>query len=279
MYDLLHKQTVEKGLDPRQYALFAYGGTAGMHMTSIGPDLGVSEIVIPHTASVQGAFGLVSADVVYADVTSRTVRFSVDPEEINDIFDVLAAKVLRRLTVDNFGRDDVVLQRTVDMRYQRQVHAITTPIKRVGPLTSSDLDDLTARFHALYAERYGDEAGYREAGVELVAFAVRAIVRLERPRLRNDPIEGTSPVAALVENRLAYFGSHGIIDARCYDFDLLRPGNQVEGPAIIWTPITTIVVHPGQNAVCDGRKNVVISWGKKADQVRSLATEASLAAG
>jgi N-methylhydantoinase A len=261
IYDLLHKQTVEKGLDPRQYALFVYGGTAGMHMSSIGHQLGVRQIVIPHSASVHGAFGLVSAEVVYTDATARVLRVPASPDEINSIFAVLSERVTRRLMAAGFRQDEVRLQRAVDMRYRRQIHVINTPVEGSERLTGADLEQLAARFEVLYAERYGRDAGYREAGIEMVSFLLRGSARLQEPRLAALELGPPSPETAYVETRKAYFDSvRRIEDAHCYDFVRLLPGNEVDGPAIIWTPITTVVVNPGQTATCDGYKNLVITW-------------------
>ena len=232
-----------------------------MHMTSIGPELGVSQIVVPHSASVHGAFGLVSSDVVYVEVTTRQVRLPADPEAVSGIFKDLSDRLMKRVSQAGFAGLDVHLQRAVDMRYQRQVHAIATPVDGGLALTSADLDRIRDRFEALYAERYGREAGYREAGTEMVSFLVRATVRVEKPRPRSQPIGAADPGDAMVESRDAYFGAtDSMIRTRCYDFDRLRPGSRVEGPAIIWTPITTVVVNPGQTAACDAYRNLVITW-------------------
>ena len=97
--------------------------------------------------------------------------------------------------------------------------------------------------------------------MEMVSFLLRGTARLQEPRLAALELGPPSPQAAYVETRPAYFdAARSIEDARCYDFVRLLPGNEVDGPAIIWTPITTVVVNPGQKATCDGYKNLVITW-------------------
>ncbi len=258
MYDLLHRQTVEKGLDPREYALFVSGGTASMHMPAIAKELGVNKVVIPPSASVHGAFGLVSSDVVYTDVTAVTLRVPVKPEKINEIYSALARNVTERLMVAGFKREAISTERSVYMRYRQQVHVIPTPVDVKENLSEADIESVCNRFEALYAERYGKEAGYREAGMEMVSFHIRGIAHLQRPDWLEQPRGGSDPAAAYVETRDSYFGK--IMKARCYDFTKLAAGNEVVGPAIIWTPITTIVVQPGQTAACDPHKNIVITW-------------------
>jgi N-methylhydantoinase A len=258
IYDLLHKQTVEKGLDPREYAMFSSGGTAAMHMPVVAPELGVRKIVVPHSASVHGAFGLVSSDVVYTDAISLTLRVPADAEQVNDIFATLAKRVTERLLVAGFNRDDIFTARAVNMRYRYQVHVIPTPIDGEAPLSASNLDVVCGRFETLYAERYGKEAGYREAGIEMVAFHIRGIAQLSKPRFPEQKLGRKDPAPAYIETRDCHFG--GMRPTRCYDFERLAPGNEVAGPAIIWTPITTIVVPPEQRAACDAYKNIVITW-------------------
>jgi N-methylhydantoinase A len=268
MYDLLHKETIEQGLDPSEYAMFSYGGTAGMHMTSIGEELGVDRVIVPNAASVYGAFGLVNADVIYSDATSRAMSLPADPAVVNEVFSSLEDRVRGRLNrAGELAAREFSLQRTIDVRYRRQVHTITTAVPVEGPLTAHDLDEIGHRFDELYAERYGAEAGNREAGLELVAFSVSAVVPMDRPRLQASAIEGASPEAAHVETREVYFAPVAdVLTADCYDFESLRPGNRLQGPAIIWSPTTTIVVNPGQTAECDQYRNVVVTWPGKTGQ-------------
>jgi len=82
-----------------------------------------------------------------------------------------------------------------------------------------------------------------------------------RPHLREFSFQGSDPGAAYVETREVYFSSLGAMqEADCYDFTRLRPGNLLEGPAIVWSPITTVVINPGHSAKCDEYRNLVITW-------------------
>jgi N-methylhydantoinase A len=258
MYDLLHKQTVEKGLDPREFTMFVSGGTASMHMPAVAKELGVKNIVIPNSASVHGAFGLVSSDVVYTDVNTINLRLPADAATVNEIYETLTKRLIERLLVAGFKREDVTTDRSVMMRYCRQVHVIPTPVEGSDGLSSSDLDRVATKFETLYAERYGNEAGYRQAGLEMVAFHVRAKALVRKPEMRAGSLAGEDPGAAFVEMRDSYFGK--VMPVRCYDFERLSPGNIVCGPAIIWTPITTVVVQPEQTATFDAYKNLFIAW-------------------
>ena len=140
MYDLLHKETVQQGLDPSEYAMFSYGGTAGMHMTSIGQELGVSRVVVPNAASVYGAFGLVNADVIYSDATSRVMPLPGDPDVVNEVFSALENESRAPQPRRRACGTAVPPSANVDVRYRQQVHTITTAVPVEGPLSVNDLD-------------------------------------------------------------------------------------------------------------------------------------------
>jgi N-methylhydantoinase A len=253
--------TVEKGLDPRQYVLFSYGGTAGMHLGAVGQELEMQKVIIPYTASVHGAYGLVSANVVHEGQVTSPMRVPVAVDKVNDIFQGLIDKTLAQLKSEGFTEKDIVIQRAIDMRYRRQVHLVTALVQAQGTMTQSDLDQTCDTFERLYEERYGKESAYREAGVEMVIFRVRGIGALRKPELKGEELAGPEPRAAFVESRKIYCDNvRAIKEAKGYDLERLRPGNEVEGPAIIWTPITTIVVNPGHKATLDRYKNVVLTW-------------------
>ena len=166
-YDLLHKTTVQRGLDPRRFALLSFGGTAGMHVGAYGEDLGVSTIVIPYSASVHGAFGLVKSDIAHEDQITRPLRAPFDLGAIEESYALLEARITRQLVAEGFERSQMQLHRAVDMRYRRQVHILTSPF--VGDdVSQSSLEHTIELFERLYEEKYGPQSAYREAGIELV---------------------------------------------------------------------------------------------------------------
>lgn len=261
IYDLLHRLTIERGLDPRSYVLFSYGGTAGMHVASFAEELGVQRVVMPHSASVHGAFGLVTANVTHEEQLTRPLRVPVDPQVLNPIFDDLTELVVRKLRSEGFTDGEITISRAIDMRYRRQVHVVTTPVEVAGPLGPDDVERAVESFNHLYEERFGRGSGYKEAGVEMVNFRLRGVGALRKPELRGEALQSPDASAAVVERRRAYFGkAKAFREVNCYDFERLRPGHQIEGPAIIWTPITTIVVNPGQRASCDAYRNVHVTF-------------------
>ncbi|MDX6440177.1 MAG: N-methylhydantoinase [Gaiellaceae bacterium] len=260
-YDLLHKTTVQRGLDPRRFALFSFGGTAGMHVGAYGEQLGVSEIVIPYSASVHGAFGLVTSDIAHEDQITHPLRAPFDVGAVEEIYGRLEARMTGQLEAEGFERGQMRFQRLVDMRYRRQVHIVTSPY--VGDeITADSLERTIEMFERLYEEKYGPQSAYREAGIELVSFRLRGSGVVSKHEFHVQELAGTHASDALVERVQAWVDQAGELqEVPGYDFERLRPGNAIQGPAIIWTPITTVVVAPSRTARLDEHRNLVLSVG------------------
>jgi N-methylhydantoinase A len=252
-HDLLHKTTVQRGLDPRRFALFSFGGTAGMHVGAYGEELGVSAIVIPQSASVHGAFGLVTSDVAHEDQITHPLRAPFDAPAIGEIYEQLERRIVAQLEAEGFEADQMRLTRAIDMRYRRQVHIVTVPY-------DSSLEGTLDLFERLYEEKYGPQSAYREAGVELVSFRVRGVGSIGRHDFRAEDLQEVGAEAALVKHVTAWVDKAGAMqEIPGYDFELLRPGNVVTGPSVVWSPITTLVVPPGHAARLDEYRSLVIT--------------------
>lgn len=256
-YDLLHKTTVQRGLDPRQFSLFSFGGTAGMHAGVYAQQLGVQQIVIPHSASVHGAFGLIASDIAHEDQITQPMRDPVDAVAVRDIFAALEERVSAQLADEGFAGDRVRIRRSIDMRYRRQVHILTVPVD--GVIDEAALQRAIERFEALYREKYGRDSAYREAGVELVSFRLRGEGEVRKPDVRAEELGPPDASAAIVKTVTAWVEAAGEMrEVDGYDFDRLSPGAEIPGPAIVWTPITTVVVGAGQRARVDEYRNLTI---------------------
>ncbi|MGI9658645.1 MAG: hydantoinase/oxoprolinase family protein [Gaiellaceae bacterium] len=259
IHDLLHRTTVQRGLDPRRFALFSFGGTAGMHVGAYGGELGVERIVVPHSAAVHGAYGLVTSDVAHEDQITRPMRAPAPAEEVAAVFGQLERRARRQLESEGFTGASIVFDHSIEMRYRRQVHVLTTPLAEGDDLTAERLERTVATFERLYEERYGKESAFREAGIELVSFRLRATGRLERPTPEPVDLDSSDPSAGLVGEVEAWIDADGALGRTSgYDFAQLVPGNTIPGPAIIWTPITTLVVGRGKTASLDGFHNIIV---------------------
>ncbi|HKZ75993.1 MAG TPA: hypothetical protein VJ259_04960, partial [Actinomycetota bacterium] len=195
----------------------------------------------------------------------RPTRAPAEPAAVNLIFDTLVGHVTAQLAREGFRPDQTQLARAIDMRYRRQVHIITVPVDQdpecdsLPPLTAASLNETLDRFETLYRQKYGPESTFREAGVELVTFRVRGTGTVPKPSFPTAELGDADARAAIRETRRAYVADGDRMDTvPGYDFTRLRPGHLIPGPAIIWTPITTVVVQGRQVALVDGYQNLVI---------------------
>lgn len=260
-YDLLHKTTVQRGLDPRTFALFSFGGTAGMHVCAYGEKLGVSHIVVPHSASVHGAFGLTTSDIAHEDQITQPQRHPVDAATVDAIFAELRGRIAAQLQEEGFDESSIRLRRSIDMRYRRQVHILTVPMADSdGAVTDDVVERAVARFEELYREKYGQESAFREAGIELVSFRLRGEGVVRTPEFRVEQTGAADASGAVVCRVPAWVEKAAAVqDVPGYAFERLVPGNAFPGPAVVWTPITTLVVPPGQTVRADEYKNLVVT--------------------
>ncbi|RQG94824.1 hydantoinase/oxoprolinase family protein [Natrarchaeobius chitinivorans] len=257
--DLLREMTVEKGIDPRTFTLVSIGGAAGMHATSYARELDIPEVLIPYTASVNSALGLLSTDVTHEHIDVRQIEPPFDPDEINGIFADLEETARDKLAREGFDEDEADIERSISMRYQRQVHELLTPVETTGPLNSADVDEVVEQFETLYEQRYGKGSAFKEGGIEMTEFRVRGIGPLETPDLDEKAITDSSAEHARIGTKEMHFeAAGGRIDAGLYDFEALEPGDEIREPGVILTPVTTIVLNPGDVARMDRYQNIEI---------------------
>jgi len=262
MSDLIRRCTVERGYDPREFAMVAIGGSAPVHAARCALQLGMRKVVIPLTASVHAATGLISADVSYEYGMSDHAVAPLDPTRLNTGFEKLCSRGMEDLTNAGFQKDDMVISRSVDMRYRYQVNELNVPLAGTAPLTAADLEELYARFDELYEQSFGEGSGYPEAGKEMLSLRVTAVGKLARPTVHEHAVESNDAAAAQKDTRPVYFEEYeDFASTNIYDFDRLSPGMKITGPAIIETPVTTIVVNPKDNAEMDAFRNIVIRIG------------------
>lgn len=256
MADLVRKVTVERGLDPRDYVLFSYGGAASIHAGAFSPELGVEKIVVPATASVNGAFGIVTANVTHEYPVTKHMPVPPDLDEVNRVYADLEESAREEMEREGFAQENIEFHRTVGLRFRLQMHEVITPVPP-GRITEEVLEKVYAEFAELYERKHGKGSAYKEAGMEIISFQLRAVGRLPKTELRMHEETGADPEQALIHRRPVFFDG-AKEDTGVYRYDLLTHGHEVTGPAIIVTPVTTIVVQPGQRASLDAYKNVII---------------------
>ncbi|WP_122088727.1 hydantoinase/oxoprolinase family protein [Halalkalicoccus subterraneus] len=245
--------TIEKGLDPREFSMMAFGGAGPMFVPLLAREMGVEEVVVPRAPSVFSALGMLMADVVY-DFARTNIEALIDLElsDLETTFDELDTEALETLTDEGFEEDEVDLEHTLEMRYLGQEHTVEVDANGI-----ETIDEVSDRFEDKHEDRYGHAM---DDPPEVVHQRVRAIGRNDKPPLeREEPVDGTpEPIGS----REAYcFAADERTAFDVYDRSDLRSGISVDGPAVVREPTTTIVFHSDQAATVDEYGQLVISGG------------------
>ncbi|MDY6864055.1 MAG: hydantoinase/oxoprolinase family protein [Thermodesulfobacteriota bacterium] len=259
MADNLRLAVIEKGYDPRDFVLFAFGGNGPMHAASYGRELGVKSVYIPPQASTFSAFGIASSDIVHAYKYTELHNMPGDLQKLNDTFLKMEKKALEDMANEGIKKDRVILERELDMRYRKQVHEVGIPVKS-GKLTQTSISEIMDSWETRYELIYGKGSGFKEAGIQIVSFGLTAISRTPKPKIKkaeDPPVADVFP--ALKFSRDAFFKKYNdFVETSVYDYQKLRYGNIIEGPAIIEASTTTMIILPEQKARMDEYMNLVI---------------------
>lgn len=255
MADLVRKVTIQRGYDPSDFALFAYGGGGPVHAGAFGNELGVRRILVPlgDNSSLWSAFGAAASDVRRVFELSRVMDAPLPVDELNDAYAGLERRAEEWLTAQGFPAESIELQRHAGLRYKAQVHQVTVSVPG-GRLGVDGNVAIVDAFEQAYAALYGEGTGYRAAGIELTGIRVDATGRIPEPELSQQRAHATS--RAVVERPVWWTEFDGWRDTSVYRGEGLADGERVEGPAIVEFRDTTLVVHPGHAAVCDELGNV-----------------------
>jgi N-methylhydantoinase A len=261
MSDLMRKMTIERGYDPRDFVVYAYGGAGPLHGAAFGRELGVKEIIFPlgNIASAFSALGLAVSDLTAVAQTSDLALAPFDHERVNQFFERLEREAAASFS-NGTPPEEITLQRILELRYKGQVHQVDTPVPggRLGP---HQLERVIEEFERRYETLYGRGSGFREAGIELANYRVIASVRVQEAVLRHEPERPEEAGPARTGRERLFWRELGEeVETDVYG-DGLRPGMVFEGPAVIRLEATTALVHPGQRGRVDGFGNIRIATG------------------
>jgi len=262
MADLIRKVTIEKGFDPRDFVLFAFGGAGPAHAGVFARELGVQKVIVPQreTASVWCAFGAAAADVLHVNEQVEIMASPFDLDRLNARLAALQAQGRAQLEREGIPPARQAFRFSLDVRHRGQINEVEVDVRgaRLGP---EDLDALRTNFFARYELLYGRGASLPGARLEVVTFRCRAAAVTPKPPLaRAATLEERAPAEAGAGWRDVYWSELGRqVATPIWDGQALRPGNRLAGPAVVETPDTTVVVHPGQSLRIDAFGNFEIT--------------------
>ena len=261
--DLLRKTVVEAGHDPREFIVYAFGGSGPAHCGFYAQEIGVGNVVVPlgQVASAFSAYGLASSNIVLAKELSDPAAMPLDPARVEQNFKQLEEQVRELLLRQGLHFATVDISREIDMRYTMQLAEVATPIP-AGALSSTEIATAAEVFEQRYADLYGRDSGFREAGIQAITYRVRGTGVLpfspELPALAV--ADSADPRSARVGTRkVCLDGRRGYVDTDIYDYTKLRAGHVLRGPAVIEVPTTTVVVPHETTGSIDRLGNLTIT--------------------
>jgi N-methylhydantoinase A len=253
--------TVEKGHDPRDFVLVAYGGAGPGHAVSVARELSIGTVVIPNHPGILSAVGMLLTDAKEEFILSRISKLAdVDQDAFEKLFTDMEENGIARMKEAGFNDDKIVTHRAVDMRYSGQEFTLrlTLPEK----VTAKDFKtNLARRFTELHELRYGH--AFDKAVPEIVCLRVEVVGQLPKPKIRStvngkDAGKNTTRKGA-PESRQVYFENIGSIACGVYHREELTAGMTINGPAVVEEMASTTLIHPGDVARVDDDGNLIIT--------------------
>jgi N-methylhydantoinase A len=259
MSDLIRKKTVEVGYDPRDFALYAFGGAGPVHAHSFARGLGLSQIVVPlgDVASVYSAYGVLSSDVVHTHERTQPMKEPFDYAGIDAIFAELEREATEQLRSEGFVDDKIELARHLAVKYSGQLYEVEIPID--GDLDVEGGRELLAdRFTRKYEELYGTGAGYLAAGLEINNCRVYAAGKTSDPPAVA-ATNGHGPLTAAGKREVHWPHERELLDTAIYRPEP-RQAIEVAGPAILELADTSVPVPPNSAARSLDDGSIVIEF-------------------
>jgi N-methylhydantoinase A len=252
----IRSRTVEKGHDPREFALVAFGGAGPLHAAEVAESLGIPEVIVPPHPGITSASGLLTSDLKYDQMqTVFMVQGSVDADRLNDGLSEIEEELRGWLRRDGVADADIEVSRMLDCRYAGQGYELRLGLAG-GRFSEADLD----QFHALHEREYGHSFG---DPIEIVNARVSAVGK--RPALAGLRASSGDPRSAMVNEQDSTFRVNGGLESlptRFYDRQLLPVDEPLSGPAIVFHADTTTLVPPRWSVSAEGSGNLILRRGE-----------------
>jgi len=240
--------SIERGIDPRRFALVSFGGAGGMHAAEIASDLNIETILIPKNAGVLSAFGLLLADSIKDQSLSLLqLAHRASRSELEKRFVRLERTGREEMRAEGFADPQIAVHRAIDLRYLGQSYEISLPYR--------GFDSFVTDFHKAHRTLYAYH--HPQQPVEIVNLRVKTVGKSQRIRLLRHPLAGKDSTAAYLRTQNLVF-AHKNHQAAVFDRALLRPGNEIPGPALVVDRESTTMLPPGLDLKVDHYLNLIM---------------------
>ena len=262
MANAIRSRTVQKGIDPREFALIAFGGAGPLHAVDVARELGMSEVIIPPYPGITSAVGLLTTDLKYDTIrTEFQVSGEIDLQRLNSDLEEMERELTDQFLNDGLAESAISFQRSGDLRYVGQGYELRITFSGVS-LDDDSLQEIFNQFHIQHRAEYGHD--FPDSAIEIVNARVTGIGQMPKISQPEDINSGTQESALMksggcmfrVDNRLEEF------ETMFYQREKLPLEHSIAGPAIIIQQDSTTVVPPNNQFVSDTAGNMIISIGE-----------------
>lgn len=256
MVNALKLVSLNRGFDPRDFTLVAFGGGGAMHAVALAQELGVKKVVVPAGAAVFSAWGMMMSDLRRDFFVTSLADLKADSaQSIEQLFVETEKTAQNQFEAEGVDAAKIKFLRFGKFRYQNQEHT-TEVLLGDGAVTAERIAEIEASFHETYEREYTYKL---DAPVELVGIHLVASAEVGKLTMEAKPLGEADASSAGKGERQVDYATEGRHSAQIYDGEKLAPGMEFAGPAIIEDPGTTIVVHPGNQVAIDSYGNVIIT--------------------
>ena len=265
MANAIRARTVQKGIDPRKYALVASGGAGPLHGAEVAQMLGIPEVVVPPYPGINSAIGLLTTDLKYDVVrTAFLVSTKIDFDRLDSDLAAMEEVVRSQLAADGLDAASATFRRSADARYVGQGYELRLALPQVR-IGAAELEAALAAFHALHEREYGHH--FSQSPIELVNLRVTAVAQVPKIRVPPKPEAGSLEAARVrTDNAVFRVGVElKSFETTFYDRGRLPHGQPIPGPAIILQVDSTTVVPPYCMAEVDDSGSIILKLAPMRD--------------
>jgi N-methylhydantoinase A len=254
MTNALRLVSTNKGHDPREFSLIAFGGGGAMHAVALAEELNIPRVIVPANSAVFSALGMLLTDIRRDYIQTKLLRLDANGiDSIRSLFCDMQQQANADYEKEKSDNDTAKPEFSyyLDMRYNGQEHTVKVPaiINGVGEF---DLDEIASSFHSSHKQRYTYTL---DTDIEVVNFHLVAIISVDKPTLARKEATGKKVEDTMMHSRQVDFDQHGIHETSVYNGLEMEAGMQLQGPAIIQEPSVTLVISPGHDAEVDSFGN------------------------
>ena len=252
--------SMRAGIPPEEFVLYAFGGTGPVHAAFFAKELGIKKVCIFPSSAVFSSFGIVGADIIRTTSFSLGYGMPVAPDileaRIKEARDALALEMEN----EGFRGQDLEFRHVFNMRWARQVlyHSVLLPAREYK--SDKDVNWLIENWAKDFERVYGKGSAYTRTGIELVSMDIDVIGKTPKPAIKSYPKGETDPSGAFKAYRDAFNfeDEKGFLKTPTYDWERLQFGNVINGPAIVESPTSTIVIPLEKVGRVDAFLNIIL---------------------